>query len=176
MLYDLRLVVYRPHLNSQVMISRIQFDNHTLEELPKLSIEYSTISEDNTEFLTEEDSTSRGFWQGNILLEPVILMPCVLRQVICSPHLNSQVMISRIQFNNHTLEELPKLSIEYSTLRAQVSPGGRGVMKAGHCTQKLSAFIDIFRVPDRREEYIKWVLTGKYLVQTLSPSCHVSSG
>ena len=32
----------------QVMISRIQYDNHTLEELPKLSIEYSTLSEDNT--------------------------------------------------------------------------------------------------------------------------------
>ena len=32
----------------QVMISRIQFDNHTLEEFPKLNIEYSTLSEDNT--------------------------------------------------------------------------------------------------------------------------------
>ena len=31
----------------QVMISRIQFDNHTLEELPTLSIEYSTLSEEN---------------------------------------------------------------------------------------------------------------------------------
>ena len=32
----------------QVMISRMQFDNHTLEELPTLNIEYSTLSEDNT--------------------------------------------------------------------------------------------------------------------------------
>ena len=29
----------------QVMISRIQFDNHTLEELPTLNVEYSTLSE-----------------------------------------------------------------------------------------------------------------------------------
>ena len=27
------------------MISRIQFDNHTLEELPTLNVEYSTLSE-----------------------------------------------------------------------------------------------------------------------------------
>ena len=31
----------------QVMISRIQFDSHTLEELPKLNIEFSTLSEEN---------------------------------------------------------------------------------------------------------------------------------
>ena len=31
----------------QVMISRIQFDNHTPEELPTLEIEYSTLSEEN---------------------------------------------------------------------------------------------------------------------------------
>ena len=31
----------------QVMISRIQFDNHTREELPTLNIEYSTLSEEN---------------------------------------------------------------------------------------------------------------------------------
>ena len=34
-------------------------------------------------------------------------------------------------------------------LGAQVSPGDRGVMKVGHCTQKLSAFIDMLRVPGR---------------------------
>ena len=28
-------------------------------------------------------------------------------------------------------------------LGAQVNPGDRGVMKVGHCTQGLSAFIDI---------------------------------
>ena len=31
----------------QVMISRIQFDNHTLEEYQTLKIEYSTLNEEN---------------------------------------------------------------------------------------------------------------------------------
>ena len=31
----------------EVMISRIQFDNHTQEELPTLEIEYAVLSEEN---------------------------------------------------------------------------------------------------------------------------------
>ena len=52
---------------------------------------------------------------------------------------------------------------------------GQGVMKVGHCTQKLLPVISIFRVPFRIGECISGC-DSMYLAQTLSPSCHVSSG
>ena len=54
-------------------------------------------------------------------------------------------------------------------LGAQVSPGDRGVMKVGHCTQKLSAFIHLFRVPARIGQCIQWVLTGNILFGPYQP-------
>ncbi|KAM9683367.1 trophoblast Kunitz domain protein 1-like [Dama dama] len=39
--------IVKKALKGQVMISGIQFDNHTQEELPTLQIEYSTLSEEN---------------------------------------------------------------------------------------------------------------------------------
>ena len=48
-------------------------------------------------------------------------------------------------------------------------PGDRGVMKVGHCTQKLSAFIHLFRVPGRIGQCIQWVLTGNILFGPYQP-------
>ncbi|KAB0337369.1 hypothetical protein FD754_025222 [Muntiacus muntjak] len=39
--------IVKKALKGQVMISGIQFDNHTQDELPTLQIEYSTLSEEN---------------------------------------------------------------------------------------------------------------------------------
>ncbi|XDA82708.1 hypothetical protein R6Z07M_012577 [Ovis aries] len=91
-------------IKGQVMISRIQFDNHTLEELPTLNIEYSTLSEENNGV---ETSHRRGLEKRSV----IDVVTSIINGVA-----TGQVMISRIQFDNHTLEELPTLSIEYSTL------------------------------------------------------------
>ncbi|XP_043738771.1 trophoblast Kunitz domain protein 1 [Cervus elaphus] len=115
-------------IKGQVMISRIQFDNHTLEELPKLSIEYSTLSEDNTGVETSHrrglekrsvidvvTSIIDGVATGTKIVKKGVSILTGLAEII-NKAIKGQVMISRIQFNNHTLEELPKLNIEYSTL------------------------------------------------------------
>ncbi|KAB0338293.1 hypothetical protein FD755_025287 [Muntiacus reevesi] len=39
--------IVKKALKGQVMISGIQFDNHTQDELPTLQIEYSTLGEEN---------------------------------------------------------------------------------------------------------------------------------
>nr|CAI9712775.1 unnamed protein product [Rangifer tarandus platyrhynchus] len=115
-------------IKGQVMISRIQFDNHTLEELPKLNIEYSTLSEDN---IGVETSHRRGLEKRSVIdvvtsiIDGVATGTKIVKKgasiltglaEIINKAIKGQVMISRIQFDNHTLEELPKLSIEYSTL------------------------------------------------------------
>ncbi|KAF4023680.1 hypothetical protein G4228_015285 [Cervus hanglu yarkandensis] len=91
-------------LKGQVMISGIQFDNHTQEELATLEIEYSTLSE---EIKGVETSHKQGLEKRSVL--PVV-------KGILGGVLKGQVMISGIQFDNHTQEELPTLQIEYSTL------------------------------------------------------------
>ncbi|XP_045018531.1 trophoblast Kunitz domain protein 1 isoform X3 [Bubalus bubalis] len=115
-------------LKGQVMISGIQFDNHTQEELPMLEIEYSTLSE---EIKGVETIHKQGIEKRAVL--PVVkgILGGVLKGVkifgkgasiltglaeIVKKALKGQVMISGIQFDNHMPEELPTLEIEYSTL------------------------------------------------------------
>ncbi|KAF4023681.1 hypothetical protein G4228_015284 [Cervus hanglu yarkandensis] len=149
----------------QVMISRIQFDNHTLEELPTLNIEYSALSEENkgtkivekgasilTELAeiinkaikdfdpqrrtkarkleTEPCAVGCGTMAETILQKSPGPFPCCLLTVIIFSMFDpfpvsnvlsfiGQVMISGIQFDNHTLEEYQTLKIEYSTLNEE---------------------------------------------------------
>ncbi|KAM9683369.1 trophoblast Kunitz domain protein 1-like [Dama dama] len=118
-------------IKGQVMISRIQFDNHTLEELPKLSIEYSTLSEDNTGV---ETSHRRGLEKRSVIdvvtsiIDGVATGTKIVKKgasiltglaEIISKAIKGQVMISGIQFDNHTLEEYQTLKIEYSTLNEE---------------------------------------------------------
>ncbi|KAJ1076415.1 hypothetical protein K5549_002455 [Capra hircus] len=112
----------------EVMISRIQFDNHTQEELPTLEIEYAVLSEENKGV---ETIHKQGIEKRSVL--PVVkgILGGVLKGVkivgkgasiltglaeIVKKALKGQVMISGIQFDNHSQEELPTLQIEYSTL------------------------------------------------------------
>ncbi|CAI9154735.1 unnamed protein product [Rangifer tarandus platyrhynchus] len=120
--------IVKKALKGQVMISGIQFDNHTPEELPTLQIEYSTLSEENEGV---ETSHKHGLEKRSVL--PVVkgILGGVLKGTkifakgasiltglaeIVEKALKGQVMISGIQFDNHTQEELPTLQIEYSTL------------------------------------------------------------
>ncbi|XP_065775263.1 trophoblast Kunitz domain protein 1-like [Muntiacus reevesi] len=138
-------------IKGQVMISRIQFDNHTLEELPKLSIEYSTISEDNTGVETSHrrgpekrsvidvvTSIIDGVATGTKIVKKGVSILTGLAEII-NKAIKGQVMISRIQFDNHTLEELPKLSIEYSTL----SEDNKGVETSHRRGPEKRSVIDV---------------------------------
>ncbi|ELR57888.1 hypothetical protein M91_13805, partial [Bos mutus] len=111
-----------------VMISGIQFDNHTQEELPTLEIEYSTLSEEikGVETIHKQGIEKRavlpvvkgilgGVLKGVKIFEQGASILTGLAEII-KKALKGQVMISRIQFDNHTPEELPTLEIEYSTL------------------------------------------------------------
>uniref|UniRef100_A0A8C2R8L9 BPTI/Kunitz inhibitor domain-containing protein n=1 Tax=Capra hircus TaxID=9925 RepID=A0A8C2R8L9_CAPHI len=111
---------------TKVMISRIQFDNHTLEELPTLSIEYSTLSEENKGVETSHrrgpvkrsvidvvTSIINGVATGTKIVEKGAGILTGLAEII------TKVMISGIQFDNHTLEEYQTLKIEYSTLNEE---------------------------------------------------------
>ncbi|XP_044783534.2 trophoblast Kunitz domain protein 1 isoform X2 [Bubalus bubalis] len=115
-------------IKGQVMISRIQFDNHTREELPTLNIEYSTLSEENKGVETSHrkgpekrsvidvvTSIIDGVATGTKIVKKGASILTGLAEII-NKAIRGQVMISRIQFDNHTREELPKLNIEYSTL------------------------------------------------------------
>ncbi|XP_070657855.1 trophoblast Kunitz domain protein 1 [Bos indicus] len=115
-------------IKGQVMISRIQFDNHTQEELPTLNIEYSTLSEENKGVETSHrkgpekrsvidvvTSIIDGVATGTKIVTKGASILTGLAEII-NKAIRGQVMISRIQFDNHTLEEFPKLNIEYSTL------------------------------------------------------------
>ncbi|KAB0381502.1 hypothetical protein FD755_003419 [Muntiacus reevesi] len=110
------------------MISGIQFDNHTQDELPTLQIEYSTLGEENKGV---ETNHKHGLEKRSVL--PVVkgILGGVLKGTkifakgasiltglaeIVKKALKGQVMISGIQFDNHTQEELPTLQIEYSIL------------------------------------------------------------
>ncbi|XP_069402428.1 trophoblast Kunitz domain protein 1-like [Ovis canadensis] len=120
--------IVKKALKGQVMISGIQFDNHSQEELPTLEIEYSTLIEENKGV---ETIHKQGIEKRSVL--PVVkgILGGVLKGVkivgkgasiltglaeIVKKALKGQVMISGIQFDNHTQEELPTLEIEYSTL------------------------------------------------------------
>uniref|UniRef100_A0A452EXN1 BPTI/Kunitz inhibitor domain-containing protein n=1 Tax=Capra hircus TaxID=9925 RepID=A0A452EXN1_CAPHI len=118
------------------MISGIQFDNHSQEELPTLQIEYSTLIEENK---GAETMHKQGIEKRSVF--PVVkgILGGVLKGVkivgkgasiltglaeIVKKALKGQVMISGIQFENHKPEELPTLNMEYSTLNEEnkVSP------------------------------------------------------
>ncbi|CAI9154736.1 unnamed protein product [Rangifer tarandus platyrhynchus] len=115
-------------IKGQVMISRIQFDNHTLMELPTLNIEYSALSEENKGV---ETSHRRGLEKLSVIDVVISIIDGVatgtkivqkgasiltgLAEII-NKAIKGQVMISRKQFDNHTLEELLTLNIEYSAL------------------------------------------------------------
>nr|XP_020767161.1 trophoblast Kunitz domain protein 1-like [Odocoileus virginianus texanus] len=115
-------------LKGQVMISGIQFDNHTPEELPTLQIEYSTLSEENEGVETSHKqglekrsvknvikSVLGGVIKGTKIFAKGASILTGLAEIV-GKALKGQVMISGIQFDNHTQEELPTLQIEYSTL------------------------------------------------------------
>nr|XP_020767163.1 trophoblast Kunitz domain protein 1-like [Odocoileus virginianus texanus] len=114
-------------IKGQVTISRIQFDNHTLIELPTLNIEYSALSEENKGVETSHrrglekrsviDDTSiiDGVATGTKIVQKGASILTGLAEII-NKAIKGQVMISGIQFDNHTLEEYQTLKIEYSTL------------------------------------------------------------
>ncbi|XDB56807.1 hypothetical protein ABFV05_010423 [Capra hircus] len=124
--------IVKKALKGQVMISGIQFDNSTQEEMPTLQIEYSTLIEENEGV---ETIHKQGIEKRSVL--PVVkgILGGVLKGVkivgkgasiltglaeIVKKALKGQVMISGIQFDNSTQEELPTLEIEYSTLSEEI--------------------------------------------------------
>uniref|UniRef100_A0A8C0AD47 BPTI/Kunitz inhibitor domain-containing protein n=1 Tax=Bos mutus grunniens TaxID=30521 RepID=A0A8C0AD47_BOSMU len=128
--------IIKKALKGQVMISGIQFDNHTQEELPTLKIEYSTLSEENKGVETSQKrvlekrsvvhvvkSILGGVIKGTKIFGKGASILTGLAEIV-KKALKGQVMISRIQFDNHTQEELPTLNMEYSTLNEEnkVSP------------------------------------------------------
>ncbi|XP_059748778.1 trophoblast Kunitz domain protein 1-like [Bos taurus] len=120
--------IIKKALKGQVMISGIQFDNHTPEELPTLEIEYSTLSEENEGMKTshkhglEKRSVREVFKKilGGVIKGSKIVGKgaSILGGLakILNETMKDEVMISRIQFYNHTQEELPTLKIEYAVL------------------------------------------------------------
>ncbi|XP_027414011.1 LOW QUALITY PROTEIN: trophoblast Kunitz domain protein 1-like [Bos indicus x Bos taurus] len=128
--------IIKKALKGQVMISGIQFDNHTQEELPTLKIEYSTLIEENKGVETSQKrvlekrsvvhvvkSILGGVIKGTKIFGKGASILTGLAEIV-KKALKGQVMISRIQFDNHTQEELPTLNMEYSTLNEEnkVSP------------------------------------------------------
>ncbi|XP_044783529.2 trophoblast Kunitz domain protein 1 isoform X4 [Bubalus bubalis] len=128
--------IIKKALKGQVMISGIQFDNHTQEELPTLQIEYSTLSEENKGVETSQKrvlekrsvvhvvkSILGGVIKGTKIFGKGASILTGLAEIV-KKALKGQVMISRIQFDNHTQEELPTLNMEYSALNEEnkVSP------------------------------------------------------
>ncbi|KAM9683368.1 trophoblast Kunitz domain protein 1-like [Dama dama] len=118
-------------IKRQVMISRIQFDNHTLEELPTLNIEYSALSEENKGVETSHrrklekrsvidvvTSIIDGVSTGTKIVKKGASILTELAEII-NKAIKGQVMISGIQFDNHTPEEYQTLKIEYSTLNEE---------------------------------------------------------
>uniref|UniRef100_A0A8B9XQC0 BPTI/Kunitz inhibitor domain-containing protein n=1 Tax=Bos mutus grunniens TaxID=30521 RepID=A0A8B9XQC0_BOSMU len=128
--------IVKKALKGQVMISGIQFDNHTQEEMPTLQIEYSTLIEENKGVETSQKrvlekrsvvhvvkSILGGVIKGTKIFGKGASILTGLAEIV-KKALKGQVMISRIQFDNHTQEELPTLNMEYSTLNEEnkVSP------------------------------------------------------
>ncbi|XP_024856669.1 trophoblast Kunitz domain protein 1 [Bos indicus x Bos taurus] len=118
-------------IKGQVMISRIQFYNHTWEELPTLNIEYSILSGENKGV---ETSHRRGVEKRSVIdvvtsiingvatgTKIVTKGACILTGLaeIINKAIRGQVMISGIQFDNHTLEEYQTLKIKYSALNKE---------------------------------------------------------
>ncbi|XP_070656775.1 trophoblast Kunitz domain protein 1 [Bos indicus] len=118
-------------IKGQVMISRIQFYNHTWEELPTLNIEYSILSGENKGV---ETSHRRGVEKRSVVdvvtsiingvatgTKIVTKGACILTGLaeIINKAIRGQVMISGIQFDNHTLEEYQTLKIKYSALNKE---------------------------------------------------------
>uniref|UniRef100_A0A4W2EF34 BPTI/Kunitz inhibitor domain-containing protein n=1 Tax=Bos indicus x Bos taurus TaxID=30522 RepID=A0A4W2EF34_BOBOX len=122
-------------IKGQVMISRIQFYNHTWEELEEgrtlnkfsKSFPLSTFSYD---FFFPLFETCSGSWSNVsekfdifsfIGTKIVTKGACILTGLaeIINKAIRGQVMISGIQFDNHTLEEYQTLKIKYSALNKE---------------------------------------------------------